>query len=118
MTAVIVAFQRATFDPPEMPTTPGRPRDVQVAPQPLMAPGSPVTPRTGGMLPFLLRYESTLMSSLHLYMLQSWERGHTPGKLVLPFSMVAKTALKPLIFNFRQSCRKLMGVVVSISFLN
>ena len=43
------------------------------------------------------------MSSLHLYMLQSWERGHTPGKLVLPFSMVAKTALKPLIFNFRQS---------------
>ena len=53
MTAVIVAFQRATSDPPEMPTTPGRPRDVQVAPQPLMAPGSPVTPRTGGMLPFV-----------------------------------------------------------------
>ena len=52
MTAVIVAFQRATSDPPEMPTTPGRPRDVQVAPQPLMAPGSPVTPRTGVMLPF------------------------------------------------------------------
>ena len=47
MTAVIVAFQRATSDPLEMPTTPGRPRDVQVAPQPLMAPGSPVTPRTG-----------------------------------------------------------------------
>ena len=67
MTAVIVAFQRATSDL-EMPTTPGRPRDVQVAPQPLIAPGSPAIPRTEGMLPFLLRYESTLMSSLHLYM--------------------------------------------------
>ena len=55
VTAVIVAFQRATSDLPEMPTTPGRPRDVQVAPQPLMmAPGSPVTPRTGGMLPFFI----------------------------------------------------------------
>ena len=53
MTAVVVAFQRATFDLTEMPTTPGRPRDVQVVPQPLMAPGSPVTPRTGGMLPFV-----------------------------------------------------------------
>ena len=49
-----VAFQRATFDLPGIPTTPGRPRNVQVAPQPLMAPGSPVTPRTGGMLPFLI----------------------------------------------------------------
>ena len=54
MTAVIAAFQRTTSDLSEMPTTPGRPRDVQVAPQPLMAPGSPVTPRTGGMLPFFI----------------------------------------------------------------
>ena len=54
MTAVTVAFQRATPDLPGMPTTPGRPRDVQVAPQPLLAPGSPVTPRTGGMLPFFI----------------------------------------------------------------
>ena len=93
MTAVIIAFQRATSDLPGMPKTPGRPRDVQVAPKPLMAPGSPVTPRTGGMLPFLLRYESTLLiPSLHLYMFQPWERRPTPGKLVLPFSMVAKTA--------------------------
>ena len=99
MTALIIAFQRATPDLLEVPTTPGRPRDVQVAPQPLMAPGSPVTPRTGGMLPFLLRYESTLMSSLHLYMLQPWKRRPTPGKLVLPFSMVAKTAPKPLVFS-------------------
>ena len=81
MTAVTVAFQRATPDLPEMPTTPGRPRDVQVAPQPLMAPGSPVTPRTGDMLPFLLWYESTLVPSLHLNMLQPWKRRTTPGKL-------------------------------------
>ena len=103
MTAVIVALQRATSDLPEVPTTPGRPRDVQVAPQPLMAPGSPLSHLGLGYVTVLLRYESTLMSSLHLYMLQSWERRPTPGKLVLSFSMVAKTALTALIFSCRPS---------------
>ena len=40
VTAVIVAFHRATPDLPGTRTTPGRSRDVQVAPQPLMAPGA------------------------------------------------------------------------------
>ena len=106
MTAVIVAFQRATSDPPENAYNSRETSRRAGGATATRGSREPCHTSDWGYVTVCecgTTYESTLMSSLHLYMLQSWERGHTPGKLVLPFSMVAKTALKPLIFNFRQS---------------